>query len=196
MALFTIGYSGLESDAFLARLRDRRIDVVCDVRSTPFSKYKPDFSRAAFKRLLNAAAIKYLFLGRELGARPSDRGCYVDGQARYDRIAATDPFAQGIARVERGAAALNLALVCSERDPLDCHRAILVCHRLDAATRGDVTHIHTDGTIEPQEALDDRLIALHGLTPAPLLCEPGDRDRARDLAYERQAEAIAYREKG
>ena len=196
MALFTIGYSGLDAATFVERLRAQAIDVVCDVRSTPYSKFKPDFSRAALKGHLNAGDIKYLFLGRELGARPEDRGCYVDGQARYDRIAATPLFASGLERVGRGAAAHHLALVCAERDPLDCHRAVLVCDRLDHAARAQVRHLHSDGAVETQAALDDRLIALHGLTPAPLLRQAGDWEQARALAYARQADAIGFREKG
>jgi len=193
--LFTIGYSGLDMPGFIDLLVANGVAVVCDVRSTPFSKFKPDFSRGPFRRHLNAAGIKYVFLGAELGARPADRTCYVDGQARYDRIAATEPFHHGMARVRNGVASTTLALVCSERDPAECHRAILVAHRL-GDLRNSIAHIHTDGQIEHQAAFDARLVALHGLTPPPLLSAPGDDDRALALAYDRQADAIAYRERG
>lgn len=193
--MFTIGYSGLDMPGFTALLAQHGVAVVCDVRSTPFSRFKPDFSRGPFRRHLNAAGVKYVFLGRELGARPEDRGCYVGGQARYDRIAATEPFRLGLDRVRNGAATTRLALVCSERDPVECHRAILVAHRLPDLHE-DIAHIHTDGRLETQGELDDRLVALHGLTPPPLLSAPGDADRARALAYDKQADAIAYRERG
>ena len=193
--LFTIGYSGLEMPGFIDLLVRNAITVVCDVRSTPFSKFKPDFSRGPFRRHLNTAGIKYVFLGAELGARPDDRGCYVDGQARYDRIATTEPFHLGMERVRNGVATTTLALVCSERDPVECHRAILVAHRL-GPLRDTTEHIHTDGRVESQVALDARLVALHGLTPPPLLSVPGDDERALTLAYAKQADAIAYRERG
>ena len=193
--LFTIGYSGLEMPGFIELLVRNAVAVVCDVRSTPFSKFKPDFSRGPFRRHLNAANIKYVFLGAELGARPEDRSCYVDGQARYERIAATEPFRRGIERVGNGIATTTLALVCSERDPAECHRAILVAHRL-GALRDTIAHIHTDGAVETQAAFDARLVALHGLTPPPLLSAPGDDERALALAYDKQADAIAYRERG
>lgn len=193
--LFTIGYSGLEMPGFIELLVRNAVAVVCDVRSTPFSKFKPDFSRGPFRRHLNAADIKYVFLGAELGARPEDRSCYVDGQARYERIAATEPFRRGMERVRNGIATTTLALVCSERDPAECHRAILVAHRL-GALRDTIAHIHTDGAVETQAAFDARLVALHGLTPPPLLSAPGDDERALALAYDRQADAIAYRERG
>jgi uncharacterized protein (DUF488 family) len=192
--LYTLGYSGLEIDGFLALVADHKIDVICDVRSTPYSTYKPDFTRAAFKRHLNAADVKYVFLGDKLGARPNDRSCYVDGQAIYDKIAQTAPFKEGMARVRKGVETLNLALVCSERDPIECHRTILVVDRL-IDLRASTTHIHTDGSAETQEAFDARLVEKHGLTPPPLLREPGDWNRAVVEAYEKQSAAIAYRER-
>jgi uncharacterized protein (DUF488 family) len=192
-SLFTIGYSGLDMPGFVALLRASAIDVVCDVRSTPYSTYKPDFTRGPFRGHLNAADIKYVFLGGLLGARPRDRSCYVDGQATYERIARTADFAAGLDRVRKGVRSLNLALVCSERDPIECHRAVLVCHHL-----GDLhdrtTHVHTDGATEDHAAFEARLVAVHGLTPPPLLAAPGDWEVAVTAAYERQSAAIAFRE--
>ena len=192
-ALFTIGYSGLDMPGFVALLRASKVDVVCDVRSTPYSTYKPDFTRGPFRGHLNAAKVRYVFLGDRLGARPKDRSVYVGGQATYDRIAATTEFRAGLDRVRDGARTLNLALVCSERDPIECHRAVLVCHRL-GDLRGNIAHIHTDGSVEDQAAFEARLVAHHGLTPPPLLAEPGDWEIAVAAAYDRQAAAIAYRE--
>lgn len=192
--LLTIGYSGLNIAGFVDLLRDNAVDVVCDVRSTPFSRYKPDFSRGPLKKHLNAAGLKYLFMGEQLGARPKDRGCYEAGQATYDRIAKTEPFKDGITRVRSGIEEHTLALVCSERDPIECHRAILVCHRL-GARRDDVIHIHTDGHLEEQLSLDERLVTLHALAPMPLLSDPGDWRNAVAEAYRRQSTAIGYREK-
>lgn len=192
-ALFTIGYSGLDMPGFVALLRAHAVDVVCDVRSTPYSTYKPDFTRGPFRGHLNRARIRYVFLGDRLGARPRDRSVYVAGQATYDRIAATADFHTGLDRVRKGTRTLTLALVCSERDPIDCHRAVLVCRHLDDL-RGDIVHLHTDGSVEDQAAFDARLVAHHGLTPPPLLAEPGDWQAAVTAAYDRQAAAIAYRE--
>ncbi len=192
--LYTLGYSGLEIANFLALVARYNIDVICDVRSTPYSTYKPDFTRAAFKQHLNAAGVKYVFLGDKLGARPSDRRCYVDGQAVYEKIAQTALFNEGLARVHKGVKTLNLALVCSERDPIECHRTILVVNRLDNL-RASTLHIHTDGATETQDALDERLVAHHRLTPPPLLCKPGDQDDAIVEAYQMQSSAIAYRER-
>ena len=81
-----------------------------------------------------------MFLGRELGARPDDPACYEDGRVRYARLARTALFRRGLDRVVDGAHRHRLALMCAERDPLDCHRTILVAREL--ARRGlDVAHI-------------------------------------------------------
>ncbi|PUB13717.1 DUF488 domain-containing protein [Yoonia sediminilitoris] len=192
--IFTIGYSGQEVEGFVKLLSENGVDVVCDVRSTPFSHYKPDFSRGPFRQHLNAANIKYAFFGDQLGARPKDRSCYVSGQATYDRIARTDFFNEGLNRLRLGARKLNLALVCSEKDPIECHRAVLVCYNLPDL-RNSISHIHTDGAVEDQAQFEQRLVKFHGLTPPPLLQRPGDWDAAVVEAYKKQAAGIAYRER-
>jgi len=193
--LFTIGYSGLNEAEFARHLVNNDINVVCDVRSTPYSIYKPAFSRRPFREFLNASAIKYIFLGEQLGARPKDRSCYVDGQATYERIASTTLFNEGLDRLRAGVERLNLALVCSERDPIECHRAILVCRNMPDL-RSSISHIHTDGRVESQEDFEERLVGYHNTAPPPLLRRPGDWKDAVSLAYQRQGEAIAYRERG
>ena len=193
--LFTIGYSGQDIESFVRLLTNNAIDVVCDVRSTPFSSFKPDFSRAPLKASLNSNNIRYVFLGSQLGARPEDRTCYVNGQATYDRIAKSLFFHEGLKRVMDGVSKMNLALVCSERDPLECHRAILVCHNLPQL-RDRITHIHGDGKLETQEDFDERLVKHHGTAGPPLLRQPGDWEQAVEAAYTKQASAIAYRERG
>jgi uncharacterized protein (DUF488 family) len=192
--LFTIGYSGLESRSFAELLLSNFVDVVCDVRSTPYSTYKPDFSRVPFRAFLNTYGIKYVFMGEQLGARPKDRSCYKDGQATYDAISKSSFFKDGLHRLRNGTKELNLAMVCSERDPIECHRAVLVCRNLPDL-HDIISHIHTDGSIETQEQFDERLVRHYNLAPPPLLSQPGDWDKSVALAYEKQGNAIAYRER-
>ncbi len=191
--IFTIGYSGTEIDGFLEKLATNKIDVVCDVRSTPYSIYKPDFSRREFRKYLNSASIKYAFFGEQLGARPKDRSVYVRGQAKYEKIAETAYFTKGLERLREGSKKLNLALVCSEKDPIDCHRACLVCYNLEDM-RERIFHIHTNGELEKQDQFEKRLVDLHKLTPSPLFQRSGDWETAVSEAYKKQASCIAYRE--
>src|SRR6266567_23542 len=102
--LFTIGYSGLTIGRFLEFLRTHRADVLCDVRSVPHSRYRPEFSRGDLKRSLNDAGIKYAFFGAELGARPKDSSVYQKGQAVHNLIAAKEFFQSGLDRIRTGIA--------------------------------------------------------------------------------------------
>jgi uncharacterized protein (DUF488 family) len=191
--LFTIGYSGLEIDRFLEILKERCVDVLCDVRSVPYSRFRPDFSRRDLKRHLNRSGVKYAFFGDELGARPKERSVYVNGQAVHNLIAQKDFFRSGLARLKKGIADHNLALLCSEREPLECHRAILVCRHLPDV-RDHIAHIHTDGHVEAHEEFENRLVASHNLTPLPLLDDAKVWETALHEAYDKQSEVIAFSE--
>jgi Uncharacterized conserved protein len=117
MELFTIGHSNLSIEAFVLLLRQHGITAVADVRSHPFSRYLPHFNQSEIKASLSSAGIQYVFLGKELGARPEDLSCYdVSGKALYDRIAATPLFSEGIQRLLKGAANYkNQSNVCGKR---------------------------------------------------------------------------------
>jgi hypothetical protein len=137
--------------------------------------------------------MRYAFFGDELGARPKERSVYVDGQAMHNLIAKQAFFKSGLDRLRKGVADHNLALLCSEREPLECHRTILVCRHLPEI-RNNITHIHPDGHLETQEQLEDRLIVLHNLNPLPLLGETSPRDAVLQAAYDRQSSQIAFTE--
>jgi uncharacterized protein (DUF488 family) len=131
-----------------------------------------------------------VFLGEELGARRSERECYVNDRADYDLIARTPAFNSGVDRVVRGAAKMCIALMCSEKDPLDCHRCILVSPRL--RERGiPVLHILSDGRIENHEQLETRLLNLFELSDREFF---RSRDEIVAEAYKLQGDKIAYRE--
>jgi len=144
--IFTIGHSVHAPESFLTLLKGHEIECVCDVRSHPYSRH-PQFNRENLARDLKASGIAYLFLGAELGARSTDPSCYDRGKVRYDKLAQTALFRQGIARLTAEAAHNRVALVCAEKDPLDCHRTILIAPHILAAGF-DVRHIHADGSLE------------------------------------------------
>lgn len=190
--LFTIGHSNHDAARFVALLAAHRVSVVADVRSSPYSKFVPQFTKESLQHTLHDASIDYGFLGRELGARREEESCYVANQARYDHIARLPVFQSGLDRVLQEANARNIALMCSEADPLACHRAILVCrellrHRPDL----NVVHILPDGEGEPHDAALARLVALHKLEPE-LFGELSTTEGLVERAYDLQAERIAY----
>jgi len=155
-SLFTIGHSNHSLQRFAELLRGEAIEVVADVRSAPYSRYCPWFSRDALARALPGAGPGYVFLGNELGGRPDGREFYdADGHVLYAAVAQAPFFAAGLERLREGMSRYRVALMCSEEDPTDCHRFLLVAREL-AAAGANVRHIRGDGRIETQEEVDDR----------------------------------------
>ncbi len=188
--LFTIGHSNHEIAALVELLRRHAVQVVADVRSQPFSARFPHFNRSALKLALRANGLQYVFLGRELGARREEAWCYVEGQARYDLVAKTDAFAEGLDRVLKGLRKYCVALLCAEMDPLTCHRTILVCRHLRG--RGfPIQHILADGSLESHEAAEDRLLEKLGKMQPSLFAT---HEQLVEQAYDEQGYKIAFRQ--
>jgi uncharacterized protein (DUF488 family) len=146
--VYTVGHSSHPFETFAKLLAEHSVEVLVDVRSAPYSKYAPQFDREVLQRALNAAGIKYLFLGGELGGRPKNQAYYdVEGHAVYSRMTTDPAFVAGVERLERGMAEYRLALMCGEEDPAHCHRRLLVARIL--MERGhEVLHIRGDGHVE------------------------------------------------
>lgn len=151
--IFSIGHSNHSAGKLFDLMRLHRVEVLVDVRSQPSSKYAPHFNRAPLKRALEGNGFKYLFLGHELGGRPDGDEFYdKDGHVLYNRVAQSHSFLDGIERLEKGAAEYRLAIMCSEEDPTDCHRRLLIGRVL--TERGtDLIHIRGDGTFQREEDL-------------------------------------------
>ena len=178
MQIFTVGHSNHSAEKFLSLLKQHEVTAVADVRSFPFSRRFPHFNQSPLKNLLGSEAISYVFLGDQLGARPKDPECYVEGKARYELIAATEAFAMGLERIFKGVKRHQIALMCAEQDPITCHRAILVCRYLRNTGLG-IQHILKTGDLESHEHLEQRLIKLHNLSDSlPLLETPAEISKA------------------
>jgi len=190
LPVFTIGHSNLELAKFVELLKRHAVQAVADVRSSPYSQYNPQFNRELLQRSLHEHGITYVFLGEELGARRSERECYVNGRADYELISRTPAFQRGMDRVVQGAAKMRVALMCAEKDPLDCHRCILAAPHL--RQRGlEVLHILADGTLETHEQTEKRLLHLFELSERELFRSP---EEIVAEAYKVQGEKVAYHE--
>jgi len=187
--VYTIGHSNHPFEKFLELLRAHEVAEVADVRSHPVSRFAPQFGGKRLRAALEAAGIAYSFVGQELGARSDDPACIVDGRVDYERLASTARFAQGLARVTASAARERVALLCAERDPFDCHRAILVCRELLVGDV-DARHIREDGSLESRAALDARVLAQLGSGGRDLFA---DADAQLAAAYRHRGRQIAYR---
>jgi uncharacterized protein (DUF488 family) len=195
--IYTVGHSSQSIEAFIDQLQNHGVEVVADVRSRPYSARFPHFSREPLEARLKAAGMRYVFLGRELGARRDEAECYADGQASYDRIAKLPIFAAGIDRLLAGAQRYRVALMCAEQDPLTCHRTILVCHELKKHGVS-IGHICRDGVLEDHQHAEQRLVKeeLGGQDQRDLFAPAHDFAVTLEQAYARRAYSIAYRQHG
>jgi uncharacterized protein (DUF488 family) len=188
-SLFTIGHSTHPQERFIALLRQHGITAVCDVRSKPYSRMNPQFNREELKEALLAQGVEYRFLGKELGARSDDPNCYENGKVQYDRLAETELFKYGLKRVLRGMRDdFRIALMCAEKEPLECHRTILVARHL-VALGVTVEHILADGSLENHDAALSRLARMINLREPDLV---HSREQLIADAYRKQGERIAY----
>jgi uncharacterized protein (DUF488 family) len=186
--VYTVGHSTMPAERFIALLKQHSVTALADVRSQPYSRMNPQFNREDLKEALRENAISYAFLGRELGARSEDRSCYEHGKVQYSRLARTALFEKGLARVREGVKKHRIALMCAEKEPLECHRTILVSRYL---ILGDieVRHILNDGRLESHADAINRLIRQLHLPEDDMF---RSRDQIISEAYRLQGDRIAY----
>lgn len=150
LTVLTIGHSNHPLEELLALLGQHRVEVVADVRSSPYARYATHFNKAPFACALADQGIAYRFLGNRLGGRPSSEAFYdVEGYVLYDRLAQAPPFQEGLAELLDASASHRVALLCGEEDPTACHRRLLIGRVL--RERGvDVRHVRGDGRIQTE----------------------------------------------
>ena len=189
--LFSIGHSSVAADTFVAMLKRAGVDMIADVRSVPHSRRHPWFSKTTLEASLKNSAIAYAPMGDALGGRPRDETLYREGIADYEAMARAPLYQAGLGRLIEFAMRSRVCVMCAEREPLDCHRCLLVARSL--AERGmTIGHILHDGTIEPHAATEQRLLALYD--EACDLFAPG-QPALIAAAYRRRASDVAFRQK-
>ncbi|MFV2040604.1 MAG: DUF488 family protein [Candidatus Hydrothermarchaeales archaeon] len=160
--IYTVGHSNVEFEKFLSLLNG--IKVLVDVRSTPFSKYAPQFNIKNIKRKLEAKGIEYVFIedeyvGNVLGGKPKDEDCYENGKIVYGTVMKKGWYKEGISALIDFANKKRTVIMCSEEDPYACHRHHLISQSL---LREGITvfHIRGDGTNERIEKPEKKMIQL------------------------------------
>ncbi len=186
--LFSIGYGARTLEEFVALLKVNRIEFLIDVRTSPYSKFKPEFSKELLQQHLPRAGIRYLFMGELLGGQPKDPVCHTEGKVDYDKIRAQPFFQTGIERLKKGVAeGRRAALMCSEARPEQCHRSKLIGEAL-AAAGIPLCHIDEDGQLLTQTQVIDRLtkgqMDLFGQSSFTSRKRYGPRDGPRDDAHQ------------
>lgn len=186
--ILSLGHSSLAFPHFLDLLRRAQVTAVADVRSSPFSGRFPWFSQGEMKAGLKRAGVAYAFLGKELGGRPASPELYRGRIADYDAMARTDLFKSGLERLLQGSESHRIAMVCSERDPLHCHRCLLVGRQL-ALSDIQVAHLSFEGGRETQSQIEERLLREEKLFADDLLKSRSDR---LVEAYRKRGRRVAY----
>ena len=156
--IYTIGYGSRSIEEFIGVLQQYEVAYLIDVRSTPYSRYKPEFSKEVLAAELQRHRIRYVFMGDTLGGHPDDEACYDEkGQVDYEKVENTESYRSGIERLQK---AFNqqqcVALMCSEGKPEECHRSKLIGISLDARDI-PVTHIDENDEQQTQDNVIERL---------------------------------------
>lgn len=157
--IFTIGYGGRQISEFVELLKKYGIEFLIDVRTKPYSRHNPDFSRNELSNILASSGIRYVFMGDTLGGRPEDPDCYTeDGKVDYEKCSEKDFYLSGITRLKKALAQnLRVVLMCSERKPQDCHRSKLIGETL--SNEGTpVIHIDEQGKLKPHAIVINTLL--------------------------------------
>jgi uncharacterized protein (DUF488 family) len=186
--LYTVGHSTHPIDEFVGLLLRNDINAIADVRSSPFSRFNPQFNREHLALSLKQHGMHYVFLGRELGARREEPECYVGNKVRYDLIERTSSFQSGLQRLLRGAAMMNVAIMCAEKDPITCHRTILVA-RSAKHLFSEIFHILEDGSIEGHHHAEMRLLQAYRVQQEDMFLPLNER---LEKAYCLRADEIAF----
>jgi uncharacterized protein (DUF488 family) len=185
--LYTVGHSNHDTDHFLGLLREHSVNAIVDVRQFPYSKYVPQYNQEMLRSVLARAEIEYIFMGDYLGARPNDPECYTNGRVDFHKLAKATFFIEGLNRLTRGLKNYRIALMCAEKDPVMCHRTILVCRNMRNPDL-QMLHILEDANLEDNRDSETRLLQLHKLWENDLF---RDRHDIIEEAYDRQSGKIA-----
>ena len=183
LTVFTIGHSNHPIDRFVGLLDGAAIKTVTDVRTAPASRHFPQFNKARLTATLAAHGIGYTFAGDALGGRPKDEKLWRETRPDYRKMIETAAAKAALKQMRADAVTQPLAMMCSEKEPLDCHRCLMVARKL-AAEGAAVRHILADGIIEPHAATEDRLLAWASKRQPELFQSPAER---LDAAYDARA---------
>lgn len=194
--VYTIGYTGFDITSFTKKLKELGITCLIDVRSIPIaSEFYKVYSRQTLEPILKENGILYVNFAKEFGARQPDKRFYEKyGYLDFEEFIISDEFISGVARIKKGAS-LNhrFALMCAEKDPLTCHRAIMVSRGLQQHDL-NVEHVHPDGKLEKHVELEKRLVDLYfGPSDQVLLFDDLSYPEKLLNAYAKQNAAIGYK---
>ncbi|MCM1307362.1 MAG: DUF488 domain-containing protein [Butyrivibrio sp.] len=195
--LYTIGHSQHKIEEFAKMLKAYKINYVLDVRSTPYSQFAPVYNMESIKNCLKKFSIQYVFMGKNFGARQKEDSLYCkEGYLDFEKVRNSINFRNGVNNVLKGISEGNrIVLMCTEKDPIECHRAIMVAKAFSESGI-NVEHIMSDGTLQSHADLNKRLLDMYfpNRNQISLFTEDNlSEDECLTLAYQYQNKKIGYR---
>lgn len=195
LVCFTIGHSNYTLEQFVQLLKTHGIAYLIDIRSAPYSKYTPQFNKESIQHELKKENVGYVYMGDRLGGRyTSPDLLFENGAVDFDKVRHTKVFIDAISRVIEGIKkGHKLALMCSEKQPFDCHRFALVSR--DLSSKGVlVKHILENGELILNEDLEDKLLHKYkkGYQQNDLFKQSQSREETLRDAYILRNKEIAY----
>jgi len=145
--VFTIGHSNHLFSHLLELLQKQDINMVVDVRSSPYSKYSSHFNKKPLEKALEESGIEYVYLGNKIGGKPRDKKFYHEDKLIYHRLEADEKYQEGLKELVDLTADNTVVLLCSEEDPYRCHRHHLISQSL-LKKDYNISHIRGDGDLE------------------------------------------------
>lgn len=189
--VYTIGHSNHPIDKFIDLLRKHEIQVLADVRSLPYSRFNPQFNMKTLAEILKNADIAYIFLGKELGGKPKKSIPGDNWPVDFKTLVAQENFQAGIRQILNIAEKHRLVLMCAEKEPLNCHRTILICRYLRKHCK-QILHILADGSVEDHRQTERRLLETTGFKQ-DLFHANDFSEKIIERAYDRRAEEMSRR---
>ena len=195
-SVFTIGYAAFNIDDFIEILKNNKISHLIDVRSNPMSEYFQDFNSFNLEPKLKQHNIIYENLALEFGARQENKEFFSEkGFVDFEKFTQSEQFRNGLIKIKNGLSqGTNFVLMCAEKDPINCHRSIMIAHAMQKEEI-EVLHIMPDKLLQQQSKIDKRLLELYFSARNQLNLFTGNSDEQELIvqAYKKQNEKIGYR---
>ena len=189
--IYTIGSSIHNIHEFISLLKRHKINAVADVRSMPYSRHTPQFNKEVLTNVLKGASVYYLDFSKEFGARREETEAYTNNRVDFSKVVKLPIFLSGVERINAGILkGYNIALLCTEKDPLDCHRFSLVSRALTNKLIINIDHILFNGELVSQHDLESKMLHDFGLENDLF----DDYKTQLENAYENAGNKISYQE--
>ena len=193
--IYTVGHSTHQLDYFLELLKEYGVTCLIDVRSVAASSYNPQYNKEPLTSFLKRNGIQYLHFAEEFGARHNDPDLLdEEGKVDFAKVRKSWAFKNGVERIWQGLdKGFTISLMCSESEPLDCHRFSMVSIALDK-DGFDVKHIMKDKTLKTNADLENQLLKKYDKKlPKPDMFNPNvTLDDQLKEAYRLRNKEIAF----